>query len=83
MAASTKGSLGDLPAAFMNLMNAQMKLSADLFESLTGQTLPTIGDLNKAGKKLTGAGDDCGTRGGCWTLDLGDLGRGGERPERT
>jgi hypothetical protein len=65
MAASTKGSLGDLPAAFMNLMNAQMKLSADLFESLTGQTLPTIGDLSQAGKKLTGAGDGCGTRGGC------------------
>jgi hypothetical protein len=65
---STKGSLGDLPGAFMNLVNAQMKLTTDLFESLTGQSLPTIGDVGKAGRKLTSGGTcscGCGSRTGC------------------
>jgi hypothetical protein len=66
---STKGSLGDLPAAFMNLLNAQMKLSADLFESFTGQKLPTVSDLNKFGQQvLTPGATGCAPKGGCCTI---------------
>ena len=67
---STTGSLGDLPAAFMNLLNAQMKLSADLFESFTGQKLPTVGDLNKLGQQvLTPGATGCAPKGsGCCTI---------------
>ena len=65
---STKGSLGDLPGAFMNLINAQMKLSADLFESLTGQASPTTSELTRAGRKLVTGATGCQPRAGCCTI---------------
>lgn len=66
-----RASLGGLPGALMNLMNAQMRLSADLFESLTGRTAPTMGDVTKLGKNLVGgtrSSCGCHTRSGCCTI---------------
>jgi hypothetical protein len=66
MATQQKGSLGDLPAALMNVFNAQMKLSADLFESLLGQPVPKF-DARSLGKVL-GQGTGCSPRGGSCTI---------------
>ena len=66
MATQQKGSLGDLPAALMNVFNAQMKLSADLFESLLGQAVPTF-DPRSLGSAL-GQGTGCSPRGGSCTI---------------
>ncbi len=70
---ASKGSLGDLPGAFMNLVSAQMRLTSDLFESLTGQPLPSMNDLVKGRQTLMGGGGGCAPRGGvcaipapCW-----------------
>ncbi|MGH7504393.1 MAG: hypothetical protein ACRELX_02025 [Longimicrobiales bacterium] len=63
-----KATLGDLPAALMNLFGAQMRLSADLFESLTGQPAPTAGDVSKLGRTLGFDGSSCRPRSGCCTM---------------
>jgi hypothetical protein len=65
---SQQGLLGDLPGALMNLVNAQMQLSANLFESLTGQKLPTIGDLSKTSHKLIPGATGCHPKAGCCTI---------------
>src|SRR5688572_18226254 len=73
MAQSTKGSLGDMPAAFMNLLSAQMKLTSELFESLYGQPMPSLKDLGKSAEKMFGKSTGCGPATGtcsipapCW-----------------
>lgn len=69
-AESRKASLGGLPAALMDLVNAQMRLSADLFESLTGKTAPTLGGVTKLGRILAAGSKGCGchSRSGCCSI---------------
>jgi len=62
-----KGSLGELPAALMNVLNAQMKLSADLFESLLGQPAPKL-DMRSLGKSFGQQKTGCGTSSGSCTI---------------
>jgi hypothetical protein len=61
--AQTRASLGDLPIAFANLVNAQVRLGADLFESLTGQ--PMLGQVEAFGRRLVGGAGACDSRAGC------------------
>lgn len=42
--ATKNASLGEVPDALMNLIRAQVKLGQDLVESLTGMTVPSVGD---------------------------------------
>ena len=55
---SRRGAFGGVPDAFMNLLDAQMRLGADLFESLTGRTAPSLRDMR------SGMGSMGGTLGG-------------------
>jgi hypothetical protein len=63
-----KASLGDLQSAVANLLNAQMRFGAELFESFTGQRVPTLSDLSKAGRMLGRGAAGCAPRGGCCTI---------------
>jgi len=56
---SPKASLGGLPAAFMNLANAQMRFGADLYESLTSQPVPTLAGLKKASRQFMPGMAEC------------------------
>jgi hypothetical protein len=69
-AESRKPSLGGVSAALMELLNAQMRLGADLFESLTGRPAPTLGDVTELGRTLVGGSRACGchVRSGCCTI---------------
>jgi hypothetical protein len=52
-----RGSLGDVPGALMNLVQAQMRLTSDLLESATGMKLETFTqDLQK---RLRGGSKSC------------------------
>jgi hypothetical protein len=64
---SQKGLLGDLPAALLNVVSAQMRLSADLFESLTGQPAPRI-DAARVSRALGQRSASCQPRSGCCTI---------------
>jgi hypothetical protein len=68
MATQQKGMLGDLPSAMMNLFSAQMRLSADLFEQLTGQPAPSARDISKLGRMFAPGSASCGPRTGCCTI---------------
>ncbi|MBV8200759.1 MAG: hypothetical protein JOZ15_09060 [Acidobacteria bacterium] len=50
---SPMGTLGGVPRALMNLLNAEVKLGLDMIESLTGLAVPDL-------KKLTGSLRHCG-----------------------
>ncbi|MGN6193265.1 MAG: hypothetical protein ACTHM4_14145 [Rhodanobacteraceae bacterium] len=63
-----KATLGDLPAALMNLFNAQRRLGTDLFESLTGQPAPSVDDVSKLGRSLGFGVSSCRPRTGCCAI---------------
>ena len=71
---SQRASLGGVSDALMNLLNAQMRLGADLFESLTGRTAPSLRDVRSMGAMLgrgTGGCEPgrgaCAIPAPCWT----------------
>jgi hypothetical protein len=51
---SQRASLGGVPDALMQLLDAQLRLGADLFESLTGRAAPTLGDVARGARELGG-----------------------------
>jgi hypothetical protein len=62
-----KGSLGDLPSALMNVFNAQMRLGADLFESMVGQPAPRL-DTASLGRAFGQRATGCHPRSGSCTI---------------
>jgi len=72
MTDSAATSLGGVPQAFLNLLNAEMKLGRELFESLTGIAVPDLTrSLHDAGKRLRGG--CCDIPPPCWVPQpLGD-----------
>jgi hypothetical protein len=63
--ATQKGSLGGVPAALMNLIDAQAKLTSDFVESLTGVSLRTMtADVEK--RLRAGSRGCCHTPPPCW-----------------
>ncbi len=77
MTAATRprASLGGLPEAYMNLLRAEMRVGSELFQSLTGQPLPSMADLaRELGLPRMGrrAGGCCTIPEPCWMpRDLG------------
>jgi hypothetical protein len=74
---SQRASLGGVPDALMQLFDAQMRLGADLFESLTGRPMPSLGDVSRSARETSGLlglrTTGCAPRGGacaipppCW-----------------
>lgn len=50
---AASGPLGNVPRAFLNLLNAQMKLGMDLLESVTGVSASRLaGSLQRSGRRL-------------------------------
>lgn len=59
-----------VPDAFMQLLDAQMRFGADLFETFTGQAMPSLRDAAEnargAGERIVGRASGCEpARGGC------------------
>ncbi|MGH2707940.1 MAG: hypothetical protein ACRDJK_06555 [Actinomycetota bacterium] len=63
--AQTRASLGGLPAAWMNLFQAQMQISSELYESVTGRPLPPLPDWRTM---LRPATSRCRPTAGCCTI---------------
>jgi hypothetical protein len=62
---SPTSSFGDVPGAFMSLLNAQMKLGSDLLQSLTGTSVPSMTtQLQKMSKNMSGS--CCAIPAPCW-----------------
>jgi hypothetical protein len=53
---SRRASLGGVPDALMNLLDAQMRLGADLFESLTGRAAPSLRDVRSGMRSIVAMG---------------------------
>lgn len=69
--------LGDVPAAFIGLLQAQMKLGQQIFEDLTGVKAPSVADSvaawQTAMRQMPGARSTCDVPPPCWMpRSLGD-----------
>lgn len=60
------GGLGGVPAALTDLINAELKLTADLFKALTGASLPNAGDVVQTVRSATARKGCCDVPPPCW-----------------
>ena len=60
------GGLGDVPAALGNLINAELKLTSDLFKALTGSSLPSVGDVVQTVRTAASRKGCCEIPPPCW-----------------